>query len=511
MCASRPAFVTLVRAMSDRDPSPATRDPAELAPLLRPRSIAVVGASANPDSPGHDYLRSLLEFGFAGKVYPVHPREKELLGLAVYPDLRSVPGEVDYVISCIPSEGVLDLLDQCAEKRVRLAQLFTGRFSETGQAEGAELERALLAKARAAGVRLIGPNCMGLHDPGWGISFRTDLPRRTGPAAFISQSGNNTTEVLLHSDVRGVGYRSAISYGNALDVDEADLLAYLGEEPDVGVIGAYIEGARDGRRFLSALRSAAERKPVVIFKGGRTAPGARSAVSHTAALAGSALVWRGALRQAGAVQVNTQEELIDLLVAFSLLPRPFPLSPRERGLGGDVPGRRVGAVGGGGGRAVQCADACVEHGLSVPPLAESIRERLRERAPLIAGWVGNPVDQSILAGAGSGASGAAILEMMVDSPDYDLLIANVGEDWALGRPDAAGRLAHLTGRFAEIGKRSPKPIAYVIGPADAPDEPRWRAVEGARGQLVGAGLATFPTVERAAWALAKWAAWWQRD
>jgi acyl-CoA synthetase (NDP forming) len=482
-------------------PSPST-----LASLLRPRSIAVVGASANPDSPGHDYLRSLLDFGFAGPVYPVHPRERELLGLAVYPDLRSVPGEVDYVISCIPSEGVLDLLDQCAEKRVRLAQLFTGRFSETGRQEGAELERALLRKARAAGVRLLGPNCMGLHDPGWGVSFRNDLPRRVGPAAFISQSGNNTTEVLLHSGVRGVGYRAAISYGNALDVDESDLIAYLGEEPEVGVIGAYIEGARNGRRFLAALRAAAERKPVVIFKGGRTNAGARSAVSHTAALAGSARVWRGALRQAGAVQVHTQEELIDLLVAFSLLPKPSQVRLQPDG----APGRRVGAVGGGGGRAVQCADACIEYGLLVPPLAEAIRDRLRERAPLLAGWVGNPVDQSILAGAGAGASGASILEMMVESADYDLLIANVGEDWVLGRPDAAERLGHIAGRFAEIGRRSPKPIAYVIGPADAPDETRWRAVEGARSQLVEAGLATFPTVERAAWALSRWAAWWER-
>jgi acyl-CoA synthetase (NDP forming) len=160
---------------------------------------------------------------------------------------------------------------------------------------------------------------------------------------------------------------------------------------------------------------------------------------------------------------------------------------------------------------VQCADACVGYGLLVPPLAEAIRDRLRERTPLLAGWVGNPVDQSILAGAGSGASGASILEMMVESDDYDLLIANVGEDWVLGRPDAAERLGHIAGRFAEIGGRSPKPIAFVIGPADAPDETRWRAVEGARSQLVEAGLATFPTVERAAWALSRWAAWWGGD
>jgi acyl-CoA synthetase (NDP forming) len=475
------------------DQRPATSD---LSALLRPRSIAVVGASANSDSPGHDYVRSLLDFGFAGAIHPVHRRGGELLGLTVFRDLRSVPGDVEYVVSCIPSEGVLDLVDAAAAKGARVVQLFTGRFSETGQKDAAELELELLRRARDTGIRLIGPNCMGLHDPGWGLSFRPDLPRRGGPAAFLSQSGNNTSEVLIHSDVRGVGYRVAVSYGNALDVDESDLLAVLGEEPEVGVIGAYIEGVRDGRKFLRALQSAAAQKPAIIFKGGRTGAGARSARSHTAALAGSSEVWRGALHQAGAIQAQSQEELIDLLVAFALLPKP------ER-----PPGRRVGAVGGGGGRAVQCADVCVEQGLLVPPLAPSIRDRLRERAPLLAEWVNNPVDQSIL--AGSGASGASILELMAESPEYDLLIASVGEDWVLGRPDAGERLAHIATRFAEIGARSPKPIAFVIGPADSRDEARWRAVEGARSRLVEAGLATFPTVERAAWSLARWRAWWE--
>ncbi|OFW48855.1 MAG: hypothetical protein A2146_08030 [Actinobacteria bacterium RBG_16_67_10] len=472
---------------------------ADLGALLRPRSVAIVGASANPDSPGYDYLRSLIDFGFQGPVFPVHPREQEILGLRAYPGLRDVPDEVDFVISCIPADGVPDLLDACAGKGVRCVQLFTGRFSETGRRDAAELEREVLRRARRAGVRLIGPNCMGLHDPAWGLSFRPDLPRRVGPVAFISQSGNNTTEVLLHSDVRGVGYRVAVSYGNALDLDEADLLAYLAGDAQTEAIGAYIEGVRDGRRFLDALRAAAGAKPVVIMKGGRTGAGARSAASHTAALAGSREVWRGALRQAGALLVDTQEELIDLLVAFSLLRRPAGAT-----------GRRVGIVGGGGGRAVQAADACTDEGLIVPPLSGDIRAVLRERAPQLWDWVGNPVDQSILAGAGRGVSGASILELMLESPEYDLLIANVGEDWVLGRPDAGERLRHIVERFAEIGKRSQKPIAFVLGSADSPDEARWRAVEGARSLLVEAGLAAFPTVERAAWALGRWAGWWEQ-
>ena len=472
--------------------------PRALGELLHPRSIAVVGASSNPDSPGHDYLKSIIDFGYKGAVYPINPRQDEILGLKAYHDVREIPGEVAFVISCIPSGGVLDLIDACAEKGVPVIQLFTGRFSETGRAEDAQLERETLERARKGGVRLIGPNCMGLHDPALGVSFRPDLPRRAGPVAYLSQSGNNTTEVLIHADVRGLGFSTALSYGNALDIDEAELLAYLARDERTTVIGTYIEGVRDGRRYLDALRAAAEAKPVVVLKGGRTEAGARSATSHTASLGGSREVWRGALRQAGAIEAQHQEELIDLLVAFALLRRPE-----------GAPGRRVGAVGGGGGRGVQTADACIEQGLEVPPLTDEIRQQLKERSPQLWDWIGNPVDQSILAGAGAGVSGAAILEMMVESPAFDLLIANIGEDWVLGRPDSERRLGHIVSRFVEIGRRSPKPVVYVLGHADSPDESRWRAVEAARSALVEAGLAVFPTVERAAAALRRYVGYWE--
>jgi hypothetical protein len=154
---------------------------------------------------------------------------------------------------------------------------------------------------------------------------------------------------------------------------------------------------------------------------------------------------------------------------------------------------------------VQCADACIDEGLDVPPLTDEIRAQLRERSPQLWDWISNPVDQSILAGSGAGVSGAAILEMMIASPAYDLLIANVGEDWVLGRPDFARRLGHIVERFVEIGRTSSKPVAYVLGPADSVDETRWRAVESARQQFVDANLAVFPTVERAAWSLRMWA------
>src|SRR5438128_4799189 len=158
--------------------------------IFHPKSIAVVGASANPDTPGYDYVRSLQEFGYEGRIYPVNPKGGEILGLPVYASLGDIPRVVDYVISCIPNAYILDLVRDCAAAGVKALQLFTGRFSETGRADDAALEDRLRRTARAAGVRLIGPNCMGLLYPEFGISFRTDMSRKSGPIGFLSQSGN---------------------------------------------------------------------------------------------------------------------------------------------------------------------------------------------------------------------------------------------------------------------------------------------------------------------------------
>ena len=230
---------------------------------------------------------------------------------------------------------------------------------------------------------------------------------------------------------------------------------------------------------------------MVVLKGGRTRSGSRTAASHTAALAGQRQVWSTMLRQAGALEVATFDELIDMLVAFAFLRRPTETRSGVRW--------RVGVVGGGGGRAVQSADVCEEAGLAVPSLPERIRAMLREKAPDLADWVDNPVDQSIL--AGSGVSGARVLEMMGESAEFDALLANVGEDWVLGRPDAIERMAHLVDRFAAIGEKSSKPLAFVLGPADSPDETKWRAVEGGRQRLTDARLAVYPSVDRAAHAV----------
>ena len=458
---------------------------AELEAIFHPRAIAVAGASANPMSQGHEYVRCLLEFGYRGSVYPVNPNVEEVLGLKAYPSMLEVPGPVDYVISCIPAAGVLKLADDCARKGVRAMHFFTARFSETGRQEAALLEGELKRRAQRAGIRIIGPNCMGLYYPKEGISFRPELAKEAGPIGLLSQSGGNAVELCYHGSLRGLRFSKVISYGNGLDLNEVDFLDYFARDEETRVIAAYVEGVSDGRRFLAALKRAAARKPVITLKGGRTAAGTQAAASHTAALAGAQQVWSAAVRQAGALAVSTLEDMIDMLLAFVFLPPGT--------------GLRVGVVGGGGGRMVQCADLCEEAGLTVPPLPGEMREELRERAPEVWDWVINPADQSIL--AGTAVSGMDILEMMARRPEFDLLIANVGEDWLLGLPVGRFLIQHVVERFIQIGCQTSKPMAVVLGPADSPEEWRWRTVMEAHQRLASAGLPVYPNIERAARAM----------
>ncbi|GAB4327483.1 MAG: hypothetical protein Kow0010_10990 [Dehalococcoidia bacterium] len=455
--------------------------------LFRPRSVAVAGASTREDSPGHDYVVSLREFGFAGPVYPINPKADEIGGFRAYPSLADVPGDVDLVISCLPAQAVPELIAQCPGKHVRFLHLFTGRLSETGDEEAAALERRIAGDAARAGVRILGPNGMGLYHPAGGLSFRPDLPREQGHVAFLSQSGNNAVEVIIRGVARGLKFGKVANYGNGVDLSPGVLLRYLAEDPETEVIGGYVEGVPDGRGFYEGLKAAAARKAVIIHKAGRTAAGAQSAASHTAALAGSREVWSAMLRQAGAFEVHSQEQLLDLMVAASLLDRPG--------------GRRVAVVGGGGGRSVQSADACEENGLELVPLPASIRERVREVAPMLADWVRNPVDQSIL--AGSGLSSNRLLGWMLESGAYDAGIANVGEEWFLGRPDAGPRLTHACERLAEIVAGAPKPVAVVLGVTETVVPWQRELIDGVRAGFVAKGLAVFPTVERAAAALAR--------
>ncbi len=323
--------------------------------------------------------------GYQGKIYAINPKGGEILGLPVYRSLREIPGPVDHVVCCIPAEETLQLLEECREVGARVLQLFTAGFAETGEPDRIELQRKLVEMARRSNIRILGPNCMGIYCPKSRISFCLNYPQEAGPIGLISQSGSNTTYIIRSAVVRGLRFSKAISYGNACDIDECDLLDYLADDDETKVIAAYIEGTSDAQRLRRVLTRAASIKPVVIYKGGYTEGGTRAASSHTGALAGADAVWDGFLKQVGAIKVHTVGELVDMLVALLRMKPP-------RGL-------NTCAVGNGGGASLLATDELERAGLRLPPIPPHIRERLKELIPLAGSMIRNPFDASPLLGA----------------------------------------------------------------------------------------------------------------
>ena len=371
--------------------------------ILHPKSVAIAGASENGD--GGRYLSALLKLGFKGKIYPVHPKYQEVFGVKCYTELKDIPGDIDYVISTIPAMGVMKLIDECAQKHVKCIQLFTARFSETGRKDASELEKAVLKKAQKVGIRIIGPNCMGVYYPAWGLSWNPYMTNEPGPMGLISQSGAAAYETIACAEARGMHYSKSVSYGNALDFNECDYLEYFAQDAETKIIIMYVEGVRDGKRFLDVLRKTTPKKPVIILKGGRGKSGTRATASHTASLAGSVEVWNTAMKQAGAVSVVGIEELLDVAAAFYFLPPAY--------------GTRTGIIGGSGGGSVMAADLCEEVGLDVIPLPDEIRQELKRQGNPIWDWVGNPADFSI---AMEDFDTGLMIKMMVANPSFDLNI-----------------------------------------------------------------------------------------
>ena len=458
--------------------------------ILNPRSIAVVGASTHPAKQGHAYVNSLREFGFEGPVYPVNPRAEEIAGYSCYQSLSDVPGGVDYVISAVPAHLLPGVMEDARDKKVKGIHLFTARMAEMGTETGLALEAGLIGSAKELGARIIGPNCMGLYNPGHGISFRANFPKQAGSVGFLSQSGGNTVEFVYRASLRGVFFSKAVSYGNAADLNECDFLEYFTHDPETSIIACYIEGIRGGPRFFDVLSRAAAAKPVVLLKGGRGEAGGRAVASHTASLAGSTEIWRTAVNQAGAIWAETMEEMTDIAVALRYMTKPR--------------GPRVGIICGGGGNTVHSADLCEAAGLKVEPLPESARSGFKEHLPDTWFHTNNPFDLSgIMSGDEEGTTMPLAVNLMAESGAFDMLLVDPDIDFQLDHPLAKARIFRLVNAITGLSGKIPIPIAMVIRPADALEEWRWRAVNELIESVWQAGVPVFSSMPRAAACIAK--------
>ncbi len=358
---------------------------ASLRPFFRPRSVAVVGASREPSSIGYRLLDALVANRFHGPVYPVNPKAPVVGNLRAYPSVRELPEPVDLAVIAVPREAVLGVVDDCAARGVRALVVITAGFAEV-DAEGRALQRQLVEKIRGYGMRMIGPNCMGLlnTDPDIRLNATfTSVVPPPGRVALSSQSGALGLAILAWARRNRLGLSTFVSVGNKADVSTNDLLEYWEEDEATSVILLYLESFGNPRRFARIARRVSRSKPIVAMKAGRTLAGKRAASSHTAALASNDVAVDALFRQSGVIRAETLHEMFDL--ATTLGSQPLPR------------GRRVAVITNAGGPGILCADGCEAGGLVLPELSDETKVRLRSFLPPTAS-VANPVDMIASAG-----------------------------------------------------------------------------------------------------------------
>jgi len=349
--------------------------------FFKARSVAVVGASKKAGKIGHEILRSLIEGDYRGRVYAINPRAEEILGLKCYGSVLEIPNEVDLAVLSIPPRAVPDVVEECGKKGIKAIVIVSGGFKEIG-AEGAEMERKCVEIARKYGMRIIGPNCIGIFDGDTRLdtffqSRERMLRPPKGNIAFLTQSGTFGCAFLEWAAEDGIGISKFISYGNRADVDEADLIRYLGRDPETKVIAIYAESISDGRKFMETCREVSRLKPIVVLKSGRTKEGSMAAVSHTGSIAGSYRIISAAFKQCGVIEVKTFDELYGVSKALSMLPL--------------AAGPRIAMVTNGAGPCVMATDEIIQRGMKLADYSEKTKKKLRRQLPSYA-QVGNPVD-----------------------------------------------------------------------------------------------------------------------
>lgn len=411
-----------------------------LDPVLRPRSIAVIGASRTPSTIGYQILDNLLRHGFTGAVYPVNPGAQAIHSVRAFRSVSEIPDPVDLAVIVVPKQHVLEVAEECGRKGVGGLVVITAGFREIG-GEGAERERALMEIVRHYGMRLVGPNCMGVlntaPDVSMNATFAPTMPP-PGPVSFLSQSGAMGVTILDYAAEYGIGISQFVSVGNKPDVSGNDLIEYWATDERTGVILMYVENFGNPHHFMALAREITRRKPIIAVKSGRSGAGARAASSHTGALAGTDAAINALFVQSGAIRVDTVEELFDLAMAFSHQPIPR--------------GNRVAIVTNAGGPGIIIADACEAHGLEVAELAPETRARLAAHFPEEAS-LSNPVDMIASATA---RSYRVAVEFVLDDPGIDAVIATFVPPLGVRQEDVAEAIVGASRAARE------KPVLAVL-------------------------------------------------
>lgn len=350
------------------------KTPEQMRKLFRPGSVAVVGASSDQAKLGHEIMKNIIDAGFSGPVHPVNPKAEEILGRRVFASVSALEEPVDLAVVIVPARFVPGVITECGEKGVGAAIVITGGFKEAGEA-GEALEAELVESARRGGVAVVGPNCQGINQPFHGLCASWPLLTNRGPIAMVSQSGTVGAALMDWAQQEGIGVSCFVSMGNRCDVDESDLIRYFAEDENTRAIAVYLEGVKEGGKFLAAVKACP--KPIVIFKAGWTDRGRVAAESHTKSLAGRDEIYEAVFRQYGIYRARTLEELYDYSKALAYMERPR--------------GRRILFLTSSGGAAIIATDAAVESGFEVPHLPKELYKGLREELPAHF-VVGNPFD-----------------------------------------------------------------------------------------------------------------------
>lgn len=472
--------------------------------IFSPRNVAIVGVSGKGTGFGSLLFFALREFGYAGRIFLVNPKGGELAGTRIHRRIEDIPERIDLAAIAVTADAVPRALEACRQKGAAAAEILSSGFRELGTPEGTALEEKVREIA-ARGIRVIGPNGFGIYCPRSKLTVipGADLPQRSGPVAFSSQSGGMAVDFTHTGKAMGLSFSKVVSFGNGADLRETELLGHFGEDPETRVICMYIEGVADGEAFFTTLKAVAARKPVIVLKGGLSETGQRAVLSHTASMGGSARIWQAVLDQANAVAVREMPEMARTSLAFTHLPAGTY--------------RRLAVVGGGGALGVEAADASDRHGFEMPVFTGDRLQQIERPLPRPGSSGANPID--VANPYVEPATIEQVLRLAAEDPRIELQVlitlfhhySNLAR--MVGRP--IGEVApctELADRVQAVVRDTGKPVAVIlanpkrgIDHLDVVD-----TIETARRAFVERGIPAFDDLDQALAAIAHVNAYYER-